>query len=151
MKQVYLRQRSSRPFPFPREAFSFPPFGLSDLATLGLTTVQSRKRKVLSQKRKLGLELLYLRDTCFRPYRTIIPPAFSQRRVKFPYQCIYSWSAFIYNQLKCVNVKGMHYGISPWLFIFRSNYTSSKERKNNRDFGHNFSQLGRKKREKIKL
>ena len=31
MKQVYPRQRSSRPFPFPREAFSFPRFGLSNL------------------------------------------------------------------------------------------------------------------------
>ena len=41
-------------------------------STLGLTTVRSRKRKVLSRKRKLGLKLFYLRYTCFRPYRTFV-------------------------------------------------------------------------------
>ena len=57
MKQVYPRLKRSRPFPFPLEDCSFPRSGLSDLATLGLTTVRSRKRKVLSRKRKLGLDL----------------------------------------------------------------------------------------------
>ena len=70
MKQVYPRLKRSRPFPFPLEDCSFPQSGLSDLATLGLTTVRSWKRKVLSWKRKLGLELFYLRYTCFQPYRT---------------------------------------------------------------------------------
>ena len=107
MKQVYLRQRSSRPFPFPREAFSFPRSGLSDLATLGLTTVQSRKRKVLSQKRKLGLELLYLRYTCFRPYRTIIP--FQEGKLKF-HACMYDNDIYMFVLLKvnerCRNCRG---------------------------------------------
>ena len=57
MKQVYPRLKRSRPLPFPLEDCSFPRSGLSDLATLGLTTVRSRKRKVLSRKRKLGLDL----------------------------------------------------------------------------------------------
>ena len=72
MKQVYPRYKRSRPLPFPLEDCSFPRSGLSDLATLGQTTVRSRKRKVLSRKRKLGFELFYLRCTCFRPYRTFI-------------------------------------------------------------------------------
>ena len=41
--------------PFPREDFPFPRSGMSDLSTIILTTVRSWKRKVLSQKRKLGL------------------------------------------------------------------------------------------------
>ena len=73
MKQVYPHLKRSQPLPFPLENCSFPWSGLSDLATLGQTTVRSRKRKVLSRKRKLGLELFYLRYTCFRPYRTFIP------------------------------------------------------------------------------
>ena len=35
-------------------------------------TVKPRKRKVLSLKTKFGLELFYLRYTCFWPYRTFI-------------------------------------------------------------------------------
>ena len=57
MKQVYPRYKRSRPLPFPLEDCSFPRSGLSDLATLGQTTVRSRKRKVLSRKRKSGLDL----------------------------------------------------------------------------------------------
>ena len=57
MKQVYPRLKRSRPLPFPLEDCSFPRSGLSDLATLGQTTVRSRKRKVLSRKRKSGLDL----------------------------------------------------------------------------------------------
>ena len=60
MKQVYPRLKRSQPFPFPLEDCSFPRSGLSDLATLGLTTVRSRKRKVLSRKRKLSLDLFHL-------------------------------------------------------------------------------------------
>ena len=33
---------------------------------------RSQKRKVLSWKRKLGLEVFYLRYTCFQPYKTFI-------------------------------------------------------------------------------
>ena len=71
MKQVYPRLKRSRPFPFPLEDCSFPRSGLS---SLGLTVQprptasarqlsdlgwqsRSRKRKVLSRKRKLGLDL----------------------------------------------------------------------------------------------
>ena len=71
MKQVYPRLKRSRPLPFPLEDCSFPRSGLS---SLGLTVQpwptasarqlsdlgwQSRslKRKVLSRKRKLGVDL----------------------------------------------------------------------------------------------
>ena len=71
MKQVYPRYKRSRPLPFPLEDCSFPRSGLS---SLGLTVQprptasarqlsdlgwqsRSRKRKVLSRKRKLGLDL----------------------------------------------------------------------------------------------
>ena len=63
----------------------------------------------------------------------LVPPL--KEGLNFHINAFIAGLPFIYNQLKCVNVKGMHYGISPWLFIFRSNYISSKERKNNRDFG----------------
>ena len=72
MKQVYPRvEKVKAQLPFPREDFSFPQSGLS---SLGLTVQprptasarqlsdlgwqsRSRKRKVLSRKRKLGLDL----------------------------------------------------------------------------------------------
>ena len=57
MKQVYPWLKRSWPFPFPLEDCSFPRSRLSDLTTLGLTTVRSRKKKVLSRKRNLGLDL----------------------------------------------------------------------------------------------
>ena len=43
MKQVYPQYKRSRPLPFPLEDCSFPRSGLSDLATLGQTTVRSQK------------------------------------------------------------------------------------------------------------
>ena len=67
MKQVYPLLKWSQPLSFPLADCSFPRSGLSDLAMLGLTTVRSRKRKVLSRKRKLVLELFYIRYTFSGP------------------------------------------------------------------------------------
>ena len=58
LKRVALRWKNSKAnFLFLERIFPFPRSGLSNLATLGQTTVRSRKRKVLSRKRKSGLDL----------------------------------------------------------------------------------------------
>ena len=78
-----------------------------------VTIVRSRKRKVLSWKRKLGLELFYLRYTCLRPYRTFIQS--SMKGIFFKYTTVL-WQKEVWRpyfsdlcplmRLQCASVSG---------------------------------------------
>ena len=66
-------------FPFPRSNFPFSRSGLSDLATLGQTTVRSRKRKIrsrkwkaLSRKRNFAFKFFQLWAVSFQQHGTYI-------------------------------------------------------------------------------
>ena len=58
-------------FPFPRSNFPFSRSGLSDLATLGQTTVRSRKRKNSLSEKKVRLRVFPSQSNVFPATRNI--------------------------------------------------------------------------------
>ena len=75
-------QKTSRPILFLRE-FSFSSIWTAKTSLRSvLTTVRSRKRKILSWKRNFAFEFFHLRATSFQPLGTIISPQFAQTKGK---------------------------------------------------------------------